>query len=58
MDSFQVDLALKFCERALQLEPENIHVMNTMATVLLEAGETDKAFEVHYYIAWLGMAVQ
>ncbi len=53
-----MDLALKFCERALQLEPENIHVMNTMATVLLEAGETDKAFEVHYYIAWLGMAVQ
>ena len=46
MDSFQVDLAVKFCERALELEPSNVYVLNTMATVLLEAGDTDKAFEV------------
>ena len=33
-----MELAIKFCERALELEPDNVYVLNTMASVLLEAG--------------------
>jgi Tfp pilus assembly protein PilF len=46
LDSFEIDMALKFCERALQLEPNNLYVLDTMAPLLLEAGESDRAFEV------------
>lgn len=46
LDSFELDMAVKFCERALQLEPDNLSVLDTMAPLLLEAGEMDKAYEV------------
>lgn len=46
MDSFQIDMAVKFCERALQMEPNNLYVLDTMAPLLLEAGEPDRAFDV------------
>ena len=44
-------MAVKFCEHALQLEPTNLHVLDTMAPLLLETGETDRALEVS--VGWL-----
>ena len=46
MDSFQIEMAVQFCERALSLEPDNVHVLDTMAPLLLEVGDTDQALEV------------
>lgn len=46
LDCFQVEMAVKFCERALKLEPDNLEVIDTLAPLLLEAGDGDRAFEV------------
>jgi len=46
VDSFQLELAVKFCERALELEPENVKVLDTLAPLLLETGDTEHAQEV------------
>ena len=46
MDSFQVELACKFAERALELEPDNILVLDTLAPLLLETGLTDRAVQI------------
>ena len=47
LDSFQVDMAIRFCERALQLEPANLYILDTLAPLLLEAGDSDRAFQVN-----------
>ncbi len=49
LDSFQLDLAIQFCERALEMEPSNVAVLDTLAPLLLEAGDTERAFEVISY---------
>ena len=41
-----MELACKFGERALELEPGNRLVMDTVAPLLLETGNTDKAIEI------------
>ena len=45
-----MELACKFGERALELEPGNILVMDTVAPLLLETGNTDKAIEISLII--------
>lgn len=49
VDSFQLDLAVQFCERALELEPENVRVLDTLAPLLLEVGDTEQALEVRNF---------
>ena len=46
VDSFQVDLACKFGERALELEPDNTLVLDILAPLLLEAGQTERAVDI------------
>jgi len=42
-EEFNYDLALKFCEKALQIEPENIQVLETIGNVCSELGDIDHA---------------
>ena len=48
IDSFQLELACKFCEKALQIEPNNVHVLDTLGPLLLEIGDTDKAIDISF----------
>lgn len=43
LDTFEYDLALKFCEKAMQLEPENLKVIETLACVYAETGEVEES---------------
>ena len=43
LDNFNFDLAVKFCEKALEMEPDNVEVLEVAGAVYLETGETDKA---------------
>ena len=46
LDNFNFDLAVKFCEKALEIEPDNVEVLEVAGAVYLETGETDKATTV------------
>jgi len=48
VEAFQFDLALKFCEKATQLEPSNTKVLETTGNVCAEMGDIVKAEE--YYM--------
>lgn len=43
LDNFNFDLAVKFCEKALEIEPDNVEVLEVAGAVYLETGESDKA---------------
>ncbi|KAL5017057.1 hypothetical protein ScPMuIL_006646 [Solemya velum] len=42
-DRFEYELAQKFCQRALEVEPDNLRVLETTGTLLLELGNTEGA---------------
>ena len=46
MDNFNFELAVKFCERALDMEPNNVEVLEMAGAVFLETGDVDKAKSV------------
>ena len=48
LDNFNFELAVKFCERALDIEPDNVEVLETAGAVYLETGETIKAKGVSF----------
>lgn len=48
MDNFNFELAIKFCERALDMEPENVEVLEMAGAVFLETGDVDKAKSVSF----------
>ena len=48
LDNFNFELAVKFCERALDIEPDNVEVLEMAGAVYLETGETDKAKTVSF----------
>ena len=43
LDNCNFDLAVKFCEKALEIEPDNVEVLEVAGAVYLETGGTDKA---------------
>ena len=43
IEKFEFDLACKFFDKALQIEPKNTMVMDEYGLVLLEMGETERA---------------
>jgi tetratricopeptide (TPR) repeat protein len=45
LDAFQPDLALNFCKKALDMEPNNPIVLQSIASVYIELGEINKAEE-------------
>lgn len=46
MDSFNYEVAQMFCQRALDLEPNNVRALEISASLLLEAGELDGSKEL------------
>ncbi|XP_042188376.1 probable assembly chaperone of rpl4 isoform X2 [Callorhinchus milii] len=46
MDNFNFELAQMFCQRALDLEPDNITVLEMMGNIFAELGNSEKAKEV------------
>jgi len=48
LENFNYDLALKFSEKALLIEPENTKVLETMGNICAELGNTDSAKQ--YYL--------
>ena len=50
IEQFQFELACKFCQRALELESQNLHALNTYACILLELGDAEKAYDVRALI--------
>ena len=43
MENFQIELAEKFCRRALQVDPRNVEALEMTATVLQELGQSEEA---------------
>ncbi|XP_066302015.1 uncharacterized protein [Branchiostoma lanceolatum] len=43
MDSYNYEVAQKFCQRALELEPDNLRALEVSGSLLLELGDGDKA---------------
>ncbi|XP_067862840.1 uncharacterized protein si:dkey-12j5.1 isoform X2 [Heptranchias perlo] len=46
MDNFNFELAQMFCQRALDLEPNNLTILDMMGNIFAELGNSDKAKEV------------
>lgn len=43
MESFQLEMAHRFCSKALEQEPDHLRALEMMAEVLLEGGDLDSA---------------
>lgn len=43
IDEFNFELAQKFCQRALETEPDNVRALETSASLLLELGNSESA---------------
>jgi cytochrome c-type biogenesis protein CcmH/NrfG len=46
LERHEHEAAVKFLQRAIQQEPENVTVMDTLGEALLELGRPQDAFEV------------
>ncbi|XP_072268910.1 uncharacterized protein [Pyxicephalus adspersus] len=46
MDNFNYEMAQLFCQRALDMEPDNLDILETMGNICMELGDTDKAKQV------------
>ena len=46
LDTFDYDLALKFCQKAIELAPEDLKVIETSACVYAESGDVEKSKEL------------
>ncbi|XP_072010975.1 uncharacterized protein [Engystomops pustulosus] len=46
LDNFNFEMAQLFCQRALDLEPENLEILDMMGNICMELGDADKARQV------------
>lgn len=46
IDSFQLELACKFCDKALQIDPDSVRVLDTLGPLLLETGDMERAIDI------------
>lgn len=53
LDNFNFELAVKFCERALDIEPDNVQVLETAGAIYLETRDTNKAKQVSFIKLYL-----
>jgi len=56
IDTFDYELALKFCEKAIEMEPGDAKVIETSAYVYAEAGDIEKAKE--YFLKAVNMSAE
>ena len=50
MELQKYDLALIFCDRALEQKPDDEDIIETKGTINLENGNMEKAFAVSFYL--------
>jgi Flp pilus assembly protein TadD len=48
MESFNFELAERFCTRAVELSPDNLQALNMAASVYLEIGKVNEAVGVSF----------
>lgn len=46
LDTFEYEMAQKFCQRALQMEPDNVRALESSGNLLAELGDTDGARKI------------
>ncbi|XP_073533515.1 uncharacterized protein [Phyllobates terribilis] len=46
LDNFNFEMAQLFCQRALDLEPENLEILDMMGNICMELGNAEKAKQV------------
>ncbi|KAM9308102.1 uncharacterized protein PAF06_012247 [Gastrophryne carolinensis] len=46
MDNFNYEMAQLFCQRALDIEPDNLDTLDMMGNICMELGDADKAKQV------------
>uniref|UniRef100_A0A668A443 Si:dkey-12j5.1 n=1 Tax=Myripristis murdjan TaxID=586833 RepID=A0A668A443_9TELE len=51
MDSFDFEMASRFCQRALDLESTNLQALDMLGHIYSELGDTPKAKEISYTVA-------
>lgn len=49
IDQFQYELAEKFCQRAVDIEPDNLQALETHGFLLLQIGDLDRAKTVSFF---------
>ncbi|KAL2084159.1 hypothetical protein ACEWY4_019677 [Coilia grayii] len=49
MDNFDFPMARLFCQRALDIEPTNLEVLDMMGNICAEMGEVDKAKQISFH---------
>uniref|UniRef100_A0A3Q0S9Z6 Si:dkey-12j5.1 n=1 Tax=Amphilophus citrinellus TaxID=61819 RepID=A0A3Q0S9Z6_AMPCI len=54
MDSFDFEMAGLFCQRALDVEPTNLQVLDMLGHIYSELGDTQKAKEISFLAAYVG----
>ena len=47
IDRFEYELAQKFCQRALEMEPDNVRALETSGSLLIDLGNLDAAKQVN-----------
>lgn len=52
MESFNFDLAEKFCTRASELSPDNLNALDMAASVYLEIGKNEEAARVSFCVVF------
>ena len=50
MESFNFELAERFCIRAIELSPDNLQALNIAVSVYLEIGKVDEAVNVSFCV--------
>ncbi|XP_068091598.1 uncharacterized protein [Hyperolius riggenbachi] len=46
LDNFNYEMAQLFCQRALDIEPDNLEILDMMGNICMELGDADKAKQV------------
>jgi len=49
VNSLDYELARKFCQRALEAEPENVRALETLGFVELQSGDYERARHVFFF---------
>lgn len=55
MDSFDFEMAGLFCQRALDVEPTNLQVLDMQGHIYSELGNTQKAKEISFLTAFMSV---
>ncbi|KAF4075966.1 hypothetical protein AMELA_G00224980 [Ameiurus melas] len=52
MDNFDFPMAKMFCQRALDIEPTNLNILDMLGNICAELGDMDKAKQISFSLRW------